>query len=76
MSAVRHVIQTQPIMQYLHVLQLPVIEMLIIKVVAVMGVINAIRLAKVEVVEPIYCTHDIRVISTCKKQSILTKTNT
>jgi len=75
MSVVRHVIQTQPIMQYLHVLQLPVIEMLIIKVVAVLDVINAIRQAKVEVVvEPIYCTHDIRVISTCIKQSILTNT--
>jgi len=49
MLVVQHVIQTQPIMQYLLVLLLHVIEMLIIKVVAVQDVILVIQMAEVEV---------------------------
>jgi len=49
MSVVQHVIQTQPIMQFLHVLQPPVTEMLIIKVVAAQVVIHVIQMVEVEV---------------------------
>ena len=49
MSVAQHVIQILLIMQYLHVLQLPVIEMHIIRVVAVQVVIRVIQMAEVEV---------------------------
>ena len=49
MSVAQPAIQILLIMQYLHVLQLPVIEMHIIKVVAVQVVIHVILMAEVVV---------------------------